>query len=245
MQYKILPLEKIEKIRTNYIQITIKDEDLASQCNPGNFFQIKADITSQSWRLFKPISVYDIEEESISFLIKVIGGGTRALAALKTGDKLKIYGPLGNAFPLRQDSKILMVSGGTGYPPLAFLKKRLDSSNNILFLHGGASKDDVFPCDCSYTIDGSFGNKGIVTKDIADLLKKESFDCIYSCGPVNMLKTLAQIVAPIPHYVSMEAYMACGVGVCYGCVIPTNEGYLRVCYDGPIFEAEKIRWKEL
>ena len=89
------------------------------------------------------------------------------------------------------------------------------------------------------------GNKGIVTKDIADLLKKESFDCIYSCGPVTMLKTLAQIVAPIPHYVSMEAYMACGVGVCYGCVIPTNEGYLRVCYDGPIFEAEKIRWKEL
>ncbi len=218
MQYKILPLEKIEKIRTNYIQITIKDEDLASQCNPGNFFQIKADITSQSWRLFKPISVYDIEEESISFLIKVIGGGTRALAALKTGDKLKIYGPLGNSFPLVQDSNILLVSGGTGYPPLAYLKSKLDSSNNILFLDGGASKDDIFPCDYAYTIDGSFGIQGMVTKDIAEFVKKKSFDCVYSCGPVPMLKTLAQIVAPIPHYVSMEAYMACGLGfvmVCY------------------------------
>lgn len=245
MQYKILPLEKIEKIRTNYIQITIKDEDLASQCNPGNFFQIKADITSQSWRLFKPISVYDIEEESISFLIKVIGGGTRALAALKTGDKLKIYGPLGNAFPLRQDSKILMVSGGTGYPPLAYLKTILDSSNNILFLDGGASKDDTFPCDYAYTIDGSYGIKGMVTKDIEEFLKKESFDCVYSCGPISMLKTLSHKVDPIPHYVSMEAYMACGLGVCYGCVIPTKEGFKRVCYDGPVFEAGKILWKEL
>ncbi len=245
MQYKILPVENIEKIRTNYIQLKIKDEEWASQCSPGNFFQIKAVIDSQNRRLFKPISIYQVEENYISFLIKVIGEGTRALASLKSGDKLKIYGPLGNAFPLRQESRILMVSGGTGFPPLAYLKTILDFSNHILFLDGGASKDDIFPCDYAYTIDGSYGIKGMVTKDIAELLKKESFDCVYSCGPVPMLKTLAQIVAPIPHYVSMEAYMACGLGVCYGCVIPTKEGFQRVCYDGPVFEAGKILWKEL
>jgi len=245
VQYKILPVEKIEKIRTNYIQLTIKEEEWASQCSPGNFFQIKAVIDSQNRRLFKPISIYKVEENYISFLIKVIGEGTRALASLKSGDKLKIYGPLGNSFPLVQDSNILLVSGGTGYPPLAYLKSKLDSSNNILFLDGGASKDDIFPCDYAYTIDGSFGLQGMVTKDIAEFVKKKSFDCVYSCGPISMLKTLAQIVNPIPYYVSMEAYMACGLGVCYGCVIPTKEGYKRVCYDGPIFEAETILWAEL
>ena len=60
-----------------------------------------------------------------------------------------------------------------------------------------------------------------------------------------MLKTLAQIVSQAKQYVSMEAYMACGMGVCYGCVIPTIDGYKRVCYDGPVFEAETILWAEL
>jgi dihydroorotate dehydrogenase electron transfer subunit len=245
VQYKILPVEKVEKIRTNYIQITINDEEFASQCSPGNFFQIKAALASQNRRLFKPISVFQVEGYHISFIIKVIGPGTRALASLESGEKLMIYGPLGNSFPLVQDSNILLVSGGTGYPPLAYLKSKLDSSNNILFLDGGASKDDIFPCDYAYTIDGSLGIQGMVTKDIAEFLKKESFDCVYSCGPISMLKTLAQIVSQAKQYVSMEAYMACGMGVCYGCVIPTIDGYKRVCYDGPVFEAETILWAEL
>ena len=60
-----------------------------------------------------------------------------------------------------------------------------------------------------------------------------------------MLKKLASMCGNIEHYASMEAYMACGVGVCYGCAIPVGDAFLRVCKEGPVFDARQIKWEEL
>jgi len=46
----------------------------------------------------------------------------------------------------------------------------------------------------------------------------------------------------IPCQVSLEEYMACGIGTCLGCTVATRKGFRLVCKDGPVFNAEEIIW---
>lgn len=243
--YQTLPLHDFKKLGDKYIRVSVKDAQLAAQCKPGMFFEVKADLPSQADKLFKPLSVYGALDGEIFFLVKVIGAGTAALAGLEKGSALKLIGPLGNSFPLVRNSSVLLVSGGIGYPPMAWLKEALEADNEVFLLHGGACLDDIFPCDEAYTIDGSKGRKGLVTDGVREIISSRKIDLVYGCGPVPMLRALSVVVKNIPLHVSLEAYMACGIGVCHGCAVPVGEGYKMVCADGPVFNAADIRWGEM
>jgi len=243
--YKTLPLGGFDRLGDKYIRFSVKDPALAARCEPGMFFEVKADLPSQADKLFKPLSVFGARDGEISFLVKVIGPGTTALAKLEKGAPVKLIGPLGNSFPLVRDSSVLLVSGGVGYPPMAWLKDELEEDNEVFLLHGGACLDDIFPCDEAYTIDGSKGKKGLVTDGVREIISSRKIDLVYGCGPVPMLRALSVVVEDIPLHVSLEAYMACGVGVCHGCAVPVGDGYKMVCADGPVFNAADIRWAEM
>ncbi len=240
-----LTLHSTVRINRDYLRISVSASDLARQCLPGMFFELKAGLPSQERRLFKPVSVYTASHGQVSFLIKVLGAGTRALAELRQGEPLLLTGPLGNSFPLVEGRNALLVSGGIGYPPLSFLHGFLKPQNKVLHIHGGACSADIFTCDRAYTEDGSVGIRGLVTQDVEEIIQAQNIDIIYSCGPVPMLKSLQACVGGLPHYASLEAYMACGLDACHGCAVPVGEGWQRVCKEGPVFEASQIRWGEL
>lgn len=248
MYYKHIKIEKAETLNPDYFILWIKDAELAELTSCGQFYEIKP---LQYGKLRKPISVYDVEKDYIGFMIKVLGKGTELLSHLKKGDMLDLIGPLGTAFPLVEGKKIALVSGGIGYPPLWYLRKKLNHKNKVYWLHGGNRKTDIFPCDEIWTVDGSLGNPGFVSQGLETLLKYGEFDLIYACGPEPMLKAVAQIAKlyEVKLYVSMEAYMACGIGVCHGCVVPTGKTdeivYKTVCKDGAVFDAEDICWEAL
>ncbi len=239
---------KTERINELYRVISVEEPGLAKKCRAGNFFELRSSAVS-SRKLFKPISVYRVDGSEISFLIKRLGPGSEALCDLKTGDLLELYGPLGNSFPLVSDAHILLVSGGVGYPPLAGLKSALDSSNHVFSLHGATTSLDRFPADEIWQIEGSSEHQGFVTEGILQYLERASVDLVYACGPSAMLKAVSMICAArgIRAYVSMEAYMACGIGACHGCVIPVGDAssydYQRVCKEGPVFDAASIVWE--
>ncbi|MFO8144403.1 MAG: dihydroorotate dehydrogenase electron transfer subunit [Candidatus Syntrophosphaera sp.] len=243
--YKTLPLQDFKKLGDKYIRFSVKDAGLSAKCEPGMFFEVKADVPYQADKLFKPLSIYGSRDGEISFLVKVIGAGTTALASLGKGSSIKLIGPLGNSFPRVKDSSVLLVSGGVGYPPMAWLKEVLETDNEVFLLHGGACLDDIFPCDEAYTIDGSKGRKGLVTDGVREIIASRAIDLVYGCGPVPMLRALSVVVENIPLHVSLEAYMACGIGVCHGCAVPVGDGYKMVCADGPVFNAADIRWGEM
>ena len=246
-KYKQVQIYKKEILNDSYFILWIKDEELSVCSEPGQFFELRSKGIGAN-RLFKPISVYDCDKSFIGFMIKKLGPGTSALSDLKQKDYLELIGPLGCGFPLVENYKICLVSGGVGYPPLWFLRKRLSSNNIIYWLHGGASASDIFPCDEIWTDDGSIGGHGFVTEGLQDHVTATKPDLIYACGPEGMLKQVYHIskAESIPLYVSMEAYMACGIGVCHGCVIscgsPENVIYRPVCKEGPVFFAEDICW---
>ncbi|MCS7179847.1 MAG: dihydroorotate dehydrogenase electron transfer subunit [bacterium] len=215
---------------------------------PGNFVHIKIENNF----LRRPFSVAGYNRRIIQIVYKIVGGGTEKLSKKRKGEFLDILGPLGNSFPIVKNKKVSLVGGGTGIAPLLFLAKKLkEYENEVYFFYGVRNKNciffDILPYGINYifsTDDGSFGEKG----DIFKVFKKfDDFDIIYSAGPKPLLKKISKYSLKIPVYVSVENYMACGMGLCFGCVIKIKENskweYKRVCKEGPVFEAKSIIWE--
>jgi len=249
--HKQAVLSSIENINQSYFTLTVEDKEVAELSQAGLFCQIRPRSSSFP-RLRKPISIYDVDGDHIRFMIKRIGAGTQGFAQLRSGDAIDLIGPLGKGFTVPAGRRIILISGGIGYPPLFFLNKRLkDAGNETFWLHGGNCSDDLFPCAELWCRDGSSGNAGLVSEGLAKRLPDHQYDLAYACGPIPLLKACHQICqqACIPLQVSMEAYMACGIGVCHGCAVPVWERgepvYRNVCSDGPVFDAALIRWEEL
>jgi len=239
-------------VSTNYLLVKVEalTKGNVNLGLPGQFYEIKP--LGDNFQLRVPISIYDVEKQYISFLIKIVGEKTKRLQGLKAGDELDILGPLGNTFETEEDKKYLFVSGGAGYAPLNYLYSAYTHPTNITWIHGGRNKEEVhFARTAERTIictdDGSVGVKGLVTDEALKAISTTKFDKAFTCGPVPMMKALFEICqsANIPLIVSLEEYMGCGVGVCYGCAVKIKsesgaETYVRVCKTGPVFEAKNI-----
>jgi len=251
MYFKKIPVLKIECINEEYFVLRIRDKELTKNIKPGQFFQIK-DTNATFPLLPRPFSVYKVEDDKLSFLIKKVGESTKKLSLLEEGHFIQLLGPLGNGFPLVQNKKVLIASGGIGYAPMPYLEQKLkEAGNEVWFYHGGQSSNDVFCDDVqNCTEDGSCGHVGLVTEHIEKCLDLMTINVVYACGPEPMLQALSILCHErnIPIYVSLERIMACGVGACCGCVIKIQENgkvvYKKVCKDGPVFGGAKVIWDE-
>lgn len=231
-----------------------------SPITPGQFAMLSIDDTG-GMVLPRPFSIHNFEHgEKVSwldFLLKVVGRGTALLANLSVGSPIMILAPLGKGFPaLPVGYKAIIVAGGMGIAPLLPLIVRLKkASSSLSVLYGAKSHDDLVCLpelrkvgDIRIKItteDGTGeGKKGLVTQ----LLKheEEAKTAIYACGPEPMLQNVSDYATErdIPCWISLERWMACGVGACLSCVVKTSVGYKRVCCDGPIFAATDIAWSD-
>lgn len=209
--------------------------------------------------LRRPFSIHRMaagESGEFEILFRVVGEGTRRLASTHVGERVDVLAPLGRGFRLGTE-RPLLVGGGVGVAPLLFLAETLLAGGTApkLLLGGRSDRDvlchDDFSClavpYALATEDGSLGEPGLVTL----LLERELAGAcagVYACGPLPMLAAVAELCRreSVPCQVSMEAHMACGVGACLGCVVPgVAEPYLRVCKEGPVFDAGEVDWGAL
>ena len=199
------------------------------------------------------MSIYLIHDDGVSILVRDVGRGSSLIAETRPGQILDVMGPLGKPFELRAgEDRLLMIGGGYGVAPLLGLAgDALEDNRHVVMLVGAASAPFVFPNervpgDIEYrpaTVDGSIGYRGLITELIPEYLGQT--DCVYACGPTGMLQAVHAACLRRPQTrveVSMEQQMGCAMGVCLGCVIPTSEGYQRVCRDGPVFDASAVQW---
>lgn len=223
----------------------------------GQFYMLHA--VRSDVLLGRPISVYHSEKRSdgsveIHFLILVKGHGTVELTGLREGDEINLLGPCGNSFGTVAGSvlpkKIAIVGGGIGVAPVAGFAETLPAKSYDFFASfksGSYGLDNIQPANLTITTDdGSVGVHGMLSAAFTEeLLKEKNYDAVYACGPTPMLAYIQKVcgVTNTKCYLSMEARMACGVGVCLGCVIPTTKGMLRCCKDGPIFEGEILKFE--
>ncbi len=228
---------------------------------PGQFVMVKVSESGDPF-LPRPFSIAFASENRLDVIYKVKGKGTGILARLETGDEVIVTGPLGNgfSFPSSADTKVIMVAGGVGIPPLYFLLKSLIkkkiSRKRIYLFYGAKNKDSLLLTDelealginlFLSTDDGSYGSKGLITDFYLDRVKEiEPPAVVYTVGPNVMMSRVVEISRNLryPVEVSLETHMACGIGVCLGCTVKPKEqyftrlGYLKVCKDGPVFPGE-------
>jgi len=196
----------------------------------------------------RPMAVYRGDARALEFRFKVVGRGTRIMAELTRGQKVAVLGPLGNGFALPGGPSTL-VGGGSGIASLFELAR--DSMPRPRVLLGGRTRSDILGLEdfealgvelAIATDDGSLGLRGLVT----DLLAPRAGETVYACGPLGMMQR-AQALASNSGarcMVSLENNMACGFGVCLGCVVKTPAGFRLVCTHGPIFDGATLGWEE-
>jgi NAD(P)H-flavin reductase len=177
--------------------------------------------------------------DRLEFLWEDVGPGTRRLSELRPGEDLWLLGPLGNGFEPAPNP--LLVGGGIGIVPLAGWQDELGDAPVLLGFRDAhhAAAAELLRDPRIATDDGSLGHHGFVT----ELLAAELGDVtVYACGPPPMLETVRAICAErdVPAQLALEAGMACGFGACFGCVVPTRDGYVRLCVDGPVLEATAL-----
>ena len=197
--------------------------------------------------LRRPISVCDYDENGLTLVYKIVGEGTKRLAAYPDGTVLDVLTGLGNGYDLSLSGDTpLLLGGGVGVPPLYHLCKTLIAKGkHPTVVLGFNRKTDVFyeeefkalgAAVTVTTADGSYGTKGFVT----DALPSE-YSYFYTCGPEPMLKAVFAATKTSGQF-SFEERMGCGFGACMGCSCKTVTGYKRICKEGPVLTKEEILW---
>jgi dihydroorotate dehydrogenase electron transfer subunit len=217
--------------------------------DPGQFYMLAA---AERWgggedeRPFLPraFSVLRVAGENLQFMLEDVGPGTRRLGELRPGDELWLAGPFGNGFtPPREGRRPLLVGGGVGTAPLAIWQDATGAEAILGFRDAHHAEGAVLLRDARVaTDDGSVGHAGPVTDLLLAELGLDPHVEVYACGPPGMLEAVRAICVEraIPAQLALESGMACGYGACFGCVVETKSGYVRLCVDGPVLEAAAL-----
>jgi dihydroorotate dehydrogenase electron transfer subunit len=257
-----------EQIATDIFRITMQAESIAEAASPGQFVMVKAmEKIADPPLLRRPFSIHQATSNGrLQILFKKLGKGTEFLASRQPGDVLNLLGPLGRGFSLpEQPANICLIGGGMGGAPLFYLAKQLSlnlsAGSKLKVLLGAASAKELVVLQKDFaslgasvdtaTDDGTAGHHGLVTELLDKVIPPAEKWQVFTCGPHPMMKAIAVycLEKAWPCQVSLETLMACGISACLGCAVPSarqlldsNEPYLHVCKDGPVFEAEEVAW---
>jgi dihydroorotate dehydrogenase electron transfer subunit len=258
----VLTLRRVDA----YHALTFVAPAIATRFRPGQFVSVAVGGPSSSMLGRRAFAVHDVRPDhggSVEFVFESRGSGTQWLAGLRARDVLDAVGPLGRPFPVPRDpSSCLLLGVGYACAPLFALAARLrERGSTIDFLLGAASADRVFGALTARrtgrsltvaTIDGSLGARGPVTGMLEQVIREARTEVIYACAPTAVLRDVSALAAryEIPVQASVDVPMACGTGVCMGCVLPVTgtDGVTRIvrsCVDGPVFRGDLVRWDDI
>lgn len=225
---------------------------------PGQFCMLNlADARATTFG--RPFSILGAEGRRLSILYKVVGDGTRRLAAAEPGTPVRLLTPLGRAFPQPAGTPHLILAGGVGIPPLLAWAARWVAAGDLFCIGGRDGADlpwDLIPETWRVSVDVPTGvptGRTAFAGNVVELARSLPTDDgprrILACGPLPLLRA-ARDLALERHWdcsVSVEERMGCGYGVCRGCVVPRagDAGWFTACKDGPVFAAGDLDWNRL
>jgi len=244
-----------ERLASNFVLLKLQGDQPLPDMLPGQFAELRVDDAPHTF-LRRPISInfVDRQQNSVWFLIQLVGEGTKRLATLELGSVVNVLLPLGNGFAMPQcaDEQLLLVGGGAGTAPMLYFGEQLQQQGiRPSFLLGARTASMLLQLDefnkygdvYTTTEDGSHGEKGFVTQH--SILSDKHFDRICCCGPKPMMLSVARYAKAkgITCEVSLENKMACGLGACLCCVENTTAGHVCVCTEGPVFNINDLLWQ--
>lgn len=255
------------EVATGVVLVSLDAPQLARKTRPGQYVMA---IPPSGEAAATALAVYEAEGKLASLLFFVTGKRTRELSELRSGDRLDVIGPLGNGFDCSEVARdVAIVAGGVGIASVLLCAQALLRNGSRVRLFYGARTAELLVdaerfaaagCELVVTTDdGSRGSRGFVTEALAQARPP---DRIYACGPSPMLRGVASIAdrLGVRAQLSLEETFGCGVGGCWGCVVPVSASsaqapsfppaaldgsdvvYARVCKEGPVFWADELQW---
>ena len=251
--YKII--EK-ESLNTAVFKMKIEAPLIAKKAEPGQFIILR--VTENSERIPLTISDYDREAGLVTIIVQTVGGTTEELSHKNAGEYIQDFvGPLGAATHTDGIRKAAIIGGGVGcaiaYPVAKKLKELGAQVHSVI---GFRTKELVILEEefskisdklCLVTDDGSYGQKGLVTNALKELIEGgEEYDEVIAIGPLIMMKFVAKLTKEygIKTIVSMNPIMIDGTGMCGGCRLSVGGETKFACVDGPDFDGHLVDFEE-
>jgi dihydroorotate dehydrogenase electron transfer subunit len=248
-----------------YHQIILSVGPVVKHCRPGNFIAIAVGGDSSRMILRRAFAISRTSESAqyggtIELIVAPHGSGSKWLCAQGEGVEIDVVTPLGTAFGIPTEPvNALLIGGGYGSAPLFGLADVLKSrACRVDMLLGASVGQKIYaPMEGKrsvnslriFTEDGSMGETGRVTSQLAEIIQERQIDIIYSCGPMAMLRAITDIAMEhqVLHQCAVEESMACGIGICMTCVLPvkSEDGSIsmkRSCIDGPVMDGATVSW---
>ena len=249
------------EIAKNIFEAKLSSKKISKSTKPGQFVNILPSIKFENV-MRRPMSISHQDHNTISIIYKSIGEGTRIMKGWKEGEDVDIIGPLGNYWDVDCNKESILIGGGVGIAPILNLYNATKDHGKVSLFIGAREKDEHFlKHDESKKVylstdDGSYGIKGNLFEALQRVFSIEELQnkVLYVCGPPMMMEVLRKfsIDNDIKCYLALETIMACGIGICQGCTLETNNNiqnqehsyrskYELVCMDGPIYNAKEVK----
>lgn len=248
-----------------YHQIILSVGEVVRHCRPGNFIAIQVGGDTSRMVLRRAFAISRTSESAqfggtVELIVAPHGTGSKWLCAQGEGAEVDVVTPLGKAFGVpTEPANALLIGGGYGSAPLFGLADLLKSRGCRVDMILGASNGSKIYAPMEgkrsvnslkiFTEDGSMGESGRVTSQLASNIEERGVEIIYSCGPMAMLKAITEIADShgVIHQASVEESMACGIGICMTCVLPVKDSdgkisMKRSCIDGPVMDGSSVCW---
>ncbi|MGK6315635.1 dihydroorotate dehydrogenase electron transfer subunit [Neorhizobium sp. DT-125] len=249
-----------EQVNGQYRLLVLAAPSCVLNCEPGQFFHLLCPQTDRFQPyLRRPMSIYsyDRSKGELSFLYKVAGTGTGAMAELRPGEFLNVVGPLGQGFQIRPEwRRPLLLARGVGLATLAPLAQEYARlGKRPVAICSARSPELLMSADLFrsfgaevITVTDTEGNSGVenLTPLVEGLIRSRGIDAFFTCGSARLVRMLQAIGArhSIGGQVALEQHMACGIGMCQACVRPFRRDggavNLRVCREGPVFGLQEV-----
>ena len=245
-----------EQFSANVTKLVVEAPLIAKARRAGHFVIVRAGEKGE--RIPLTIADSDPNAGTITLVIQSVGDSTRKICALEPSEYLNdVVGPLGQATHIEKYGTVLCAGGGVGTAPLLpIIRAMKEAGNRVISVLAGRTKDLIILEDevrassdevIIMTDDGSYGNQGVVTVGMEEVLKREHVDYCVTIGPAIMMKFCALLTKKyeVPTEASLNAIMVDGTGMCGACRVTVGGKTRFVCVEGPEFNAHEIDFDEL
>ncbi len=227
---------------------------------PGQFVMVRPQSFGLEMPWARPLGICRVTDQNLVCFFQISGRGTARMATLAPGDKISVWGPLGNSFAVEPDIPTMIIAGGVGIAPFIGYAYMHPKPWNLNMLFGHKALEGCYPVDSlneRIQVDCMREEKpGDLEKFINAIRERMAEHAahkglVLACGPMPFLRTVKQFAAEfnVRTQLSLEGRMGCGVGACLGCVVKTTEKWpvpaqkewpVQVCNHGPIFWSDQV-----
>jgi ferredoxin--NADP+ reductase len=238
------------------VKLVLHAPHIARSRKAGHFVIVRTGEKGE--RIPLTIAAADTNKGTITLIIQRVGVTSAKLCELEVGDTITdVVGPLGKPTHIEKVGTVLASGGGVGVAPLLPIVEAFKQAGNRVITVLAARKKDLIILEeqmrqhsdevIIMTDDGSYGNKGLVTQGMEELIQREKVDLSVTVGPAIMMKftTLLCGKYDIPTVASLNTLMVDGTGMCGACRVTVGGETKFVCVDGPEFDAHQVDFDEM